>query len=223
VGYLLQAVEYAFPSSGLRRGDVRSSLAGIRAVVDTGKADPSKESREYVLWDERGLLTASGGKLTTFRLMAHAALRAVRHRLPSHPHLDARRRVLEPPPPEACVGHDVPAEACLRLVGRYGVEAPLLVAAAADGELTPVDGGVTLWAEVRWAARAEGVVHLDDLLLRRARLGLLASEGGLPLLGPLRAIAQPELGWSDARWAQEAADYALRWREAYSLTRDSDP
>jgi glycerol-3-phosphate dehydrogenase len=223
VDYLLQAVEYAFPSSGLRRGDVRSALAGIRAVVDTGRADPSKESREYVLWDERGLLTASGGKLTTFRLMAHAALRAVRHRLPSHPHLDARRRVLEPPPPEACVGHDVPAEACLRLVGRYGVEAPLLVAAAADGELTPVGGGVTLWAEVRWAARAEGVVHLDDLLLRRARLGLLAPEGGLPLLDRLRAIAQPELGWSDARWAQEAADYTQRWREAYSLTRDPDP
>jgi glycerol-3-phosphate dehydrogenase len=74
-----------------------------------------------------------------------------------------------------------------------------------------------LWAEIRWAARAEGVVHLDDLLLRRVRLGLLESRGGLPLLERVRAIAQPELGWSDDRWAREAAAYELRWRECYSL------
>ncbi|HET7010728.1 MAG TPA: glycerol-3-phosphate dehydrogenase/oxidase [Anaerolineales bacterium] len=216
VDYLLRAVDYSFPGSSLARGDVRSTLAGIRAVVDTGRADPSKESREYVLWDERGLLTVSGGKLTTFRLMAHAALRAVRRRLPSHPHLEARTRVLAPPPPETCVGHDLPPETCLRLVGRYGEDAPQLVDAALPGELTSIEGGVSLWAELRWAARAEGIVHLDDLLLRRVRLGLLVPEGARPLLARIRSVVQPELGWDDARWASEASRYDAIWRRSYS-------
>jgi len=41
---------------------------------------------------------------------------------------------------------------------------------------------------LRWAARAEAVSHLDDLLLRRVRLGLLLPGGGvrhLPTFGPL--------------------------------------
>ena len=46
----------------------------------------------------------------------------------------------------------------------------------------------------------EGVVHLDDLLLRRVRLGLLLPHGGLADMDAIRAIAQPELGWDDARW-----------------------
>jgi len=217
--YLLEAVENAFPEAGLTVDDVQATLAGVRAVVDTGKADPSKESREFVLWDERGLLTVSGGKLTTFRLMAHSALRAVRRRLPRHPRFDTRPRVLDLAPPEACIGHDLPPDVCLRLVGRYGEDASSLVAAAAPGELTPIDGGVSLWAEIRWAARAEGIVHLDDLLLRRVRLGLLAPEGGMPWIDGVRTIAQPELGWDDARWNMEAAAYAQRWREAYSLPK----
>ncbi len=49
-----------------------STYSGLRSVVNTGKADPSKESREHALWDENGLLTVSGGKLTTFRIMARA-------------------------------------------------------------------------------------------------------------------------------------------------------
>jgi glycerol-3-phosphate dehydrogenase len=214
--YLLAAVAFAFPEASLTRGDVQATFAGVRAVVDTGQANPSRESREFILWNERGLATISGGKLTTFRLMAHSALRAVRRRLPRHPRLDTRSRVLEPPPPETCVGHDVPADTCLRLVGRYGEDAPHVVGAAAPGELAPIGGGLSLWAEIRWAARAEGVVHLDDLLLRRVRLGLLSPEGGLPWLERVRAIAQPELGWDDARWQMEAAAYAQRWHEAYS-------
>lgn len=213
--YLLAAVDYAFPDSALAFADVRSTLAGVRAVVDTGQADPSRESREYVLWDEHGLLTVSGGKLTTFRLMAHAALRAVGHRLPRHARFHTGERVLDLPPPEACVGHDVPPDACLRLVGRYGKDSPRLVEAARPGELESIAGGVSLWAEIRWAARAEGVVHLDDLLLRRVRLGLLAPEGGLPCLERVRAIAQPELGWDDARWEQEVRAYQQIWKTCY--------
>lgn len=47
------------------------------------------------------------------------------------------------------------------------------------------------WAELRWAAHAEGVVHLDDLLLRRVRLDMLTARGGLPIMKKLdRGLGQ---------------------------------
>ena len=104
-----------------------------------------------------------------------------------------------------------------RLFGRYGVDTPELLNAAKADELHPIGTSPALWAELRWAARSEGVVHLDDLLLRRVRLGLIAPQGGLPLMDRIRAIAQPELGWDDERWHVEAMNYSRLWKESYSI------
>jgi len=84
-------------------------------------------------------------------------------------------------------------------------------------EFEPVAASNLLWAELRWAARAEAVVHLDDLLLRRARLGLLLPHGGLECLEPIRTIVQPELGWDNERWQDEATTYARLWKKCYHL------
>jgi glycerol-3-phosphate dehydrogenase len=92
----------------------------------------------------------------------------------------------------------------------------MLVEAAEPGELQPIEGSLFTWAELRWAAREEGVVHLDDLLLRRLRLGLTLPEGGLAHLDRIRTIAQPELGWDDERWTQEIERYRELWRTGYS-------
>jgi glycerol-3-phosphate dehydrogenase len=59
-------------------------------VIDTGKADPSKEGRDHALWLEHGLLTVTGGKLTTFRVIALDALRRVASLLPDW-QADSRR------------------------------------------------------------------------------------------------------------------------------------
>jgi glycerol-3-phosphate dehydrogenase len=48
--YLFEAAKKAFPRSELTRDDVISTFAGVRPVIDTGKADPSKESREHAIW-----------------------------------------------------------------------------------------------------------------------------------------------------------------------------
>ena len=104
-----------------------------------------------------------------------------------------------------------------RLLGRYGAEAPALAAAAEPSELEAIPGTNVLWAELRWAARSEFVEHLDDLLLRRVRLGLLAPQGGIDQLDKIRAIVQPELGWSDARWKDEAQAYIHQWQTCYYL------
>jgi glycerol-3-phosphate dehydrogenase len=213
--YLMESVTHVFPGLGLSLTDVQSTLAGIRAVVDTGKANPSKESREFVLWNEAGLLTVSGGKLTTFRLMAQTALRAVRAALPEHSHLGRDERLLDPLPPETTLC-DLPSELRLRLLGRYGNEACHLAEAAKTGELEVIGPSPSLWAELRWAARSEGVVHLDDLLSRRVRLNINLPGGGLEQMERIQAIVQPELRWSDEHWAEEVAAYAELWRQYYS-------
>jgi glycerol-3-phosphate dehydrogenase len=217
--YLLQAAQYAFSCQELTASDVQCSFSGVRPVVDTGKADPSRESREHVLWTENGLLTLTGGKLTTFRLMAHEALRKVSACIPNCPRVDPRQRALDAPPGDVPFPAGLAPAARLRLLGRHGQYTPGLIQAGQAGEFQAVEGTPALWAELRWAARAEAVVRLDDLLLRRVRLGLLLPRGGQDCLERIRQIVQPELGWSDSRWEQEASAYADLWQRSYSLPK----
>lgn len=224
VAYLMQIVETHFPALHLTLDDVISTFAGVRPVIDSGKADPSKESRDHVVWNEAGLLTVTGGKLTTFRRIALDALKAVRTAIPTMPELRDDIPVLNPVNVPLPNGKTLTSAQRRRLLGRYGAAAPAVVRAAQPGELTPIPGTETLWAELRWAARSEGVIHLDDLLLRRTRLGVLLPQGGAALLDEIRRICQPELGWEDARWEEEVAAYRALWDCCYSLPpRDSIP
>jgi len=216
VAYLMQALDFQFPELGLGLDDIIATFAGVRTVIDSGKADPSKEARDHAVWLEHGLLTVTGGKLTTFRLIAQDALAHCAPWLPRRQlRLHSSRTFRQPEP--------LPANAALtaaqarRLQGRYGMHAGELLAAAHGGELATVAGSQTLWAELRWAARAEAVMHLEDLLLRRTRLGLQLRGGGAELLPRIRAICQAELGWSDQHWLAEEAAYLVLWRQRYSL------
>jgi glycerol-3-phosphate dehydrogenase len=217
VAYLMAAVESQFPSLGLTLDDVIATFAGVRPVIGSGKADPSKEARDHVVWEEAGLLTVTGGKLTTFRRIALDTLKTVRDRLPDMPRPNNKLSVLNPVNVRLANVGPLDEPQRRRLLGRYGADAPALVALAAPGELEPIAETLTLWAELRWAARAEAVVHLDDLLLRRVRIGLLLPGGGEGLLPRIRAICQPELGWDDARWEAEQSAYLHLWHCCYSL------
>jgi len=218
--YLLSALQNVFPSQELTCEDVLSTYSGLRPVVDTGKTDPSKESREHAIWDEDNLLTVSGGKLTTFRIMARDALNAVRHQLghivfkPEMPVLDVILPESEARLPDSTLS---PAQ-CLRLLARYGNSSAALFSSASSMDLEPVHETPYLWSELRQASRAEGVVHLDDLLLRRVRLGLLVPNGGVDLLPRIRTIVQTELGWDDIRWDREASSYIELWKHSYCLS-----
>jgi glycerol-3-phosphate dehydrogenase len=147
--------------------------------------------------------------------MALAALRAVQSRLPRQPRFDTGQRMLDLIEPSLIA--DLDPGVALRLFGRYGVDTLEMLQAAPSAELEPIETLPTLWAELRWAAREEGVVHLDDLLLRRVRLGLLLPQGGLQHIDRIRAIVQPELGWSDERWTQEVNDYTQLWNRCYNI------
>jgi glycerol-3-phosphate dehydrogenase len=224
--YLMAAVESLFPSLGLSLADVLSTFAGIRPVIDSGQADPSKESRDHVVWEENGLLTVTGGKLTTFRLIALDVLKALSRRFPQMEQLKSDMPVLNrvhlPLPVELAAEKRGPGSVFgekewRRLLGRHGSAALPLLEKARAGELDKIPGTQVLLAELRWAAYAEGVVHLEDLLLRRVRLGILLPGGGRELLPLIRSICQAELGWDDRRWEEEEAAYRSLWEAAYRL------
>jgi glycerol-3-phosphate dehydrogenase len=209
--YLLEAMQKAFPAAELSEKDIISTFSGVRPVIDTGKSDPSKESREHAIWNENGLYTITGGKLTTFAIMARDALAAASAELGE---LGARSRVLEPNPPSIDWPSSIGDEDRLRLLGRFGAEIGELL--ADRGGCHRIDGSIALWSELRHAARTEGVVTLADLFLRRVRLGLLLPNGGLDRMGKIRAVVQPELGWDDAKWDAELARYEETWKSAYA-------
>jgi glycerol-3-phosphate dehydrogenase len=215
VAYLMAAVDAKLPSLGLTLDDVVASFSGVRPMIDSGAGDPATVSRDYAVWDEQGLVTVTGGKWTIFRLMAQEALEAIRRQFPEIPAPDPAAPVFDPQPRH--LDGALSAAARARLLGRYGAAAPALVAAARSGELQPIPGTVVLWAELRWAARTEAMLHLDDLLLRRVRLGLLLPEGGAALMPAIGAICRDELGWDDVRWEAEEQAYHALWRQHYSL------
>ena len=107
----------------------------------------------------------------------------------------------------------------LRLLGRYGPQATHNLITSNPSERIAIETTPYLWAELRQAACCEGVVHLDDLLLRRVRLGLLLPNGGLDVINRIRETVQSVLDWDETRWEQEIIDYAQLWQTAYQGKR----
>ncbi len=227
--YLLEGLRHYFPSLNLAPGDVISTFSGVRPVVDTGKKDPSKESRDHVVRGDNGLITVTGGKLTTFGLLARESLaRARRHLTPPSRDLPSNAAAAGDKKNISYSFPEVEAEAAgasfKRLSGRYGPEALEVAKNSGPGGLAAIPGTETLWAELRWAAGHEGAVHLDDIMIRRTRLGILAPEGGAGLLPRIREAIQPAAGWDHLRWEEETTRYLEIWRNAYSphlLTADN--
>jgi len=215
--YLLEIASRLFPGSPIARSDILSTWAGVRPVVTdgTGKA-PSKENREHELRVDRGLISIAGGKLTTFRVIAREALtRGLGEnngkvlRPASEPVFQTAKHSERP----AAVGH----QCWQRLQGFYGPELDQLLASGPLEPVTPNQTSDLLWAELCWACQKEDVQHLDDLLLRRTRLGLVLPEAGQALLPEIRSHCQTLLGWDDQRWGEEQARYLAIYHNAYSL------
>jgi glycerol-3-phosphate dehydrogenase len=224
VAYLLHAAQDHFPRLALTADDVLSTFSGVRAVIGSGQGvAPSKESREHAIWNENGLLTVTGGKLTTFRCMALDALRALRRQLPCMAPVDDHLNALDPTPPVVDPPPGLARDEALRLAARYGAGILDFAAQVPEDERERVDGLPVHWFEFRWAARHEAIIHLDDLLLRRVRIGLLAPNGGEKHLPRIRHLVQAELDWDDTRWEQEVVNYLTRWRMHYSTPVDVSP
>jgi glycerol-3-phosphate dehydrogenase len=108
-----------------------------------------------------------------------------------------------------------------RLKGRYGNDVDSFV----DGAQVAVSGSLlrrihdtdTLWQELVWACQHETVQHLDDLMLRRTRIGLLLKDGGAEYFERIKDLVSPVLGWDDMAWSKELERYQKIILRYYSL------
>ena len=232
IEYLLSAIN-GFFATDLDRRQLTGAFAGVRPLISTG--DPKKSvdiSRKAELYEtSSGMITITGGKLTTWRRMAKLAV----DRLVEREARDAPCRTQEIPL-GAPVAVDelpdvegVPPESYPALAARYGHAAHDVLALARErGELAqPIVGGLPdLLAEAALAARREQARSIGDVLLRRTRLGLLAApdllrgddggDGRAPdgapddASAPVRRVAAVlagELDWSPQRLEQELASF----------------
>lgn len=221
VNYLLAGANEIFGCLGLTLSDLQATMSGVRSVLDTGKTDPSKEARDEILWDENGLVTITGGKLTMYQHMARRTLRFARQYLPPETDFKRKSRALDRIDTQTLEAfsslNQLSPIARLRLIGRYGNRAPCMVAQIQGDQYYPVANTATLWAELQWAAQEEQVVHLEDLLLRRTRLGIILPHGAADYLPHIRRICQPLLKWNNDYWEKEEWAYRRLWQQSYSL------
>jgi glycerol-3-phosphate dehydrogenase len=217
VNYLMEGIRATFPSLDLRIEDCTCAFAGIRPVLSEGNLKPSEESREHVVWSDSGLITVCGGKLTTFRKLAWDALKAAKSSLPAGINIHTKDPAFAGVPQSIEERFGLSSADWRRLYGRYGASADTIVQNAAPEDLARVPGTQTLWAELPHAAQNEQIRHLDDLLLRRVRIGLLTPEGGKAYLNRVKSICQNVLPWDRARWRNEIKMYKDRWNRSYNL------
>ena len=216
VSYLIEGLQDAFPHLNISLRDCLASFAGIRPVLSVGSKAPSEESREQAIWVDKGLVTVTGGKLTTFRRVALKALKAAQPFLPS---VQARPRKSLHFSPAHCGAdrnHDLSPLGWRRLCGRYGNGAEELVSRAAPEDLNRIPGTKTLWAELPFVVRYEQVRHLSDIMLRRVRIGLLTPSGGARHLDRIQGLCAPVMSWDEARWKKERDSYRELWKAKYA-------
>ena len=225
IDYLLEATNSFFGTS-LGPDDLTGAYGGVRPLISSGDARRSVDiSRKAELYEtSSGLITITGGKLTTWRRMAKLAV----DRLVERDGRDAPCRTHEiplgePVDPDILPRVDgVPEESYAAMAARYGHAAhDLLALAGTRLELAApiVDGHPDLLAEAPFSASREQARTVSDVLLRRTRLGLVAartireSRGEVP--GQVARAMGAELGWDEARVALETRRFDQEARAEY--------
>ncbi|MER7164882.1 glycerol-3-phosphate dehydrogenase/oxidase [Micromonospora sp. NPDC000207] len=222
IAYLLDQVNTVLERP-LTTDDIEGVYAGLRPLL-AGEADStSKLSRTHAVFEPMlGLLLVAGGKYTTYRVMASDVIDRAARRLggvrPSRtadlPLLGAdgyaamwRDRA------DLARRHQMPVGVVEHLLERYGTLAlELLALIDADPLLaSPLAGAPEyLAAEVTYAARAEGALHLEDVLTRRTRISFETAHRGLDSAEHTAELMGAVLGWDAATRDREVAHYRAR-------------
>ncbi|MFA2809030.1 aerobic glycerol-3-phosphate dehydrogenase [Bacillus mycoides] len=85
--YIINAINYMFPSVKITEKDVESSWAGVRPLIYEEGKNASEISRKDEIWtSESGLITIAGGKLTGYRKMAEMVVDYVTNLLQKEGH-----------------------------------------------------------------------------------------------------------------------------------------
>jgi glycerol-3-phosphate dehydrogenase len=216
VDYLLEAANN-ITTSRLTRADVTGVWAGLRPLlspqgghVSARTADLSR--RHTVMTSSDGVVTVTGGKLTTYRKMAQDTVDAVVRQLGESPR---RRRCVTKALP--LVGATTKtrdpvsmAQPHARLLGRYGSESPHVLALADDRPelLEPAVAGLPYTrAELVYAAREEMAQTLDDVLSRRTRAMIQRAHATMDAAPAVAELLASDMGWSASETAEQVARF----------------
>ncbi len=201
--YLIDAVNAALTTT-LTAGDVVGSWAGLRPLIAGAGRSADLSRRHRVTRSADGVVTITGGKLTTYRAMAADTVDQVQAALG------------RPPTPSRTAGlalrgaGAVGAEAGDHLAARYGSEARVVEAIiAGDAALAHpmVPTLPYLRAEAVFAARYEMAGTLDDVLSRRTRSRILARDASLEAAAGVAELLAPELGWDASETEAQVRAY----------------
>ena len=225
IDYLLEALNDALDTSTrgpISRADITGTWAGLRPLVnasaDHAGATKDLSRRHHVAVSDAGLVTVTGGKLTTYREMAEDTVDALRGLLPrgTMKRRSTRRLRLSgarggSPGRASAPAQEAPPDAHLaRRFGSHADEVRALVAFDASLGEPLVAGLPYLRAEAIYAVRHEMATTLDDVLTRRTRAHLIDRAATLAAAADVAALLQGELGWTDEETTQQVDRYAAR-------------
>jgi glycerol-3-phosphate dehydrogenase len=220
VNYLLEAANVFFPDAHLTRADVVSAWAGIRPLMASGAedGDPGDASREHAIAESaHGVVSITGGKLTTYRVMAADVVDIVLTRL-------GKRATRRPPTRSvplpggdlafieeavaAATRDTADSELASHLVHAYGSRWPAVASEiAAPGGDERLAGLHFTVGEMRYAVRCEMAQTLSDLLLRRTHLAFETRDHGEGVAEHVARRVADLLGWTDTEIAAAVAAY----------------
>jgi glycerol-3-phosphate dehydrogenase len=209
IDYILEHVN-RFVKRKVSRGDILATFSGYRPLLKlrTGRT-PSKISRSHaVVEGEDGLITISGGKLTTYRRMAQDVMDRIDARQGHrHGHPTTRMQLY------GSAGWFDTRAAVLRRAGELRLGASIAehlshaYGTAADELLDLISSRPELGArliadlpyveaEVVYACRAELALTIEDVLARRTHVALQEPSRGTAIASRVAALMSEELGWS---------------------------
>ncbi len=227
IDYLLAQVNTLLREP-LDHADVEGVYAGLRPLLAGESESTSRISREHtVIWPVPGLVMVAGGKLTTYRVMARDAVDAAGRDLVALGAGPVRDCITERIPLVGADGYlarsnqrvllarraGLSVSRVDHLLERYGglVDEVLALLEARPGLAQPLPGSEEVLAgEVVYAVTHEGARHLDDVLTRRTRVSIETFDRGIHAAAPAAALMAAELGWDDARTADEVDHYLRR-------------
>jgi glycerol-3-phosphate dehydrogenase len=221
VAYLLDTINNAVREP-LDGGDVLGTWAGLRPLVrDASSSRTADLSRRHrVLTSDSGMITVTGGKLTTYREMAEDAVDAAVASLAEPVSRRARRSRTRSLALRGAEGWREARERDTHLADRYGGEAGVVEAMIAADPTTMdqalVPGLPYRRAEALYAVRYEMALSLDDVLSRRTRCRLLGRDATAAAAEDVADLLGRQLGWSESERAAEVA----RFRAALARERE---
>ncbi|HEX4683835.1 MAG TPA: glycerol-3-phosphate dehydrogenase [Gemmatimonadaceae bacterium] len=227
VEYLLDSANTFFPNARLTCEDVIASWAGIRPLLPTASNTPGSASREHAIsTSASGLVTITGGKLTTYRVMAAQVVDAVMARLgrPSghHPTEDTPLPGGDFRSYDDLVGEIVRTtndlDLATRLADSYGSRwRAVWNAIEADGRERLDDSLPYTIGEMRYAARSELALTLGDLLIRRTHLAFETRDHGTGVASRVAEAVAPLLGWSAEEQRRAVEEYGMEVERIFGV------